>query len=77
MANRLMLAGAMDVKIDSQGRVILPEYLRKYAKVSRDTVIAGLYSRLEIWDRKSWEKYKAKTESNSNGIAEKMGELGV
>ena len=74
---RLMLAGAMDVKLDSQGRVILPEYLRKYAKVGRDTVIAGLYSRLEIWDRKVWEKYKTKTESNSSGIAEKMGELGV
>ena len=74
---RLMLAGAMDVKLDSQGRVILPEYLRKYAKVGRDTVIAGLYSRLEIWDRKIWEKYKTKTESNSSGIAEKMGELGV
>ena len=74
---RLMLAGAMDVRLDSQGRVILPEYLRKYAKVGRDTVIAGLYSRLEIWDRKAWEKYKTKTESNSNGIAEKMGELGI
>jgi MraZ protein len=74
---RLMLAGAMDVKLDSQGRVMLPEYLRKYAKVGRDTVIAGLYSRLEIWDSKVWEKYKTKTESNSSGIAEKMGELGV
>lgn len=74
---RLMLAGAMDVKLDSQGRVMLPEYLRQYAKVSRDTVIAGLYNRLEVWDRKSWDRYKTKTESNSNGIAEKMGELGI
>ncbi|MBN1585667.1 division/cell wall cluster transcriptional repressor MraZ [Candidatus Uhrbacteria bacterium] len=74
---RLMLAGAMDVGLDSQGRVMLPEYLRQYAKLGRETVIAGLYSRLEIWDRKAWEKYKTKTEGNSNGIAEKMGELGI
>ena len=30
---RLMLAGAMDVEIDRQGRVVLPEYLRKYANL--------------------------------------------
>ncbi len=74
---RLMLAGAMDVEIDGQGRVVLPEYLRRYAKIAKDVVVAGLYSRLELWDRKSWDAYKAKTEKDSNDIAERMGELGV
>jgi MraZ protein len=74
---RLMLAGAMDVKLDTQGRVLLPEYLRGYAKLGKESVVAGLYSRLEIWDKGAWEKYKKKTESNSNDIAEKLGELGV
>lgn len=74
---RLMLAGAMDVEIDGQGRVVVPEYLRRYAKLGKDTVVAGLYSRIEIWDRKRWESYKAKTEKDSNEIAEKMGELGI
>jgi MraZ protein len=75
--SRLMLAGAMDVEIDKQGRVVLPEYLRRYAGIAKDAVVAGLYGRFEIWDKKSWEKYKAKTEKDSNGIAERMGELGV
>jgi len=75
--SRLMLAGAMDVEIDGQGRVVLPEYLRHYAGLGKEVVVAGLYSRLEIWDRSNWEKYKAETEKNSNDIAEKMGELGV
>ena len=74
---RLMLAGAMDVEIDKQGRVIVPEYLRSYAKLAKNTVVAGLYSRIEVWDKAKWEKYKAKTEKDSNDIAEKMGELGV
>jgi MraZ protein len=72
-----MLAGAMDVKLDSQGRVLLPEYLRQYAKLGRESVVAGLYSRLEVWDRSAWEKMKKKTESNSSDIARKLGELGV
>jgi len=74
---RLMLAGAMDVKLDTQGRIILPEYLRKFATLKKKTIIAGLYNRLEIWDESLWEKYKQQTETSSNEIAERMGELGV
>ena len=74
---RLMLAGAMDVAIDAQGRIVIPEYLRQYAHLVRETVVAGLYNRLEIWDQAAWTAYKEKTEKDSNEIAEKMGELGV
>lgn len=74
---RLMLAGAMDVELDGQGRVVIPEYLRKYAKLGKDTVVAGLYSRIEVWDKARWEAYKAKTEKDANDIAEKMGALGI
>ncbi len=74
---RLMLAGAMDVEIDSQGRIVIPDYLRKYAFIQQKTVIAGLYNRLEIWDEDRWEKYKTDTEKNSNDIAERLGEVGV
>lgn len=74
---RLMLAGAMDVEIDGQGRILVPEYLRRYAKLGKEVVVAGLYGRLEIWDRASWEKYRKRTEKDSNDIAEKMGDLGV
>jgi MraZ protein len=74
---RLMLAGAMDVEVDKQGRIILPEYLRKFAGLTKATVIAGLYSRLEIWDQEAWNKYKVQTESQSSEIAERMAELGV
>ena len=60
--SRLMLAGAMDVKIDKQGRITLPDYLKKYANVKKQVVIAGLYNRLEIWDEAIWESYKSGTE---------------
>jgi MraZ protein len=74
---RLMLAGAMDVQIDKQGRIIVPDYLRKYAGLKKKVVINGLYNRLEIWDEDNWEKYKKKTEKESGNIAEKLGEIGV
>ena len=74
---RLMLAGAMDVEIDNQGRILIPDYLRKYAGLKKQVVVAGLYNRVEIWDAENWERYKQKTESASDEIAEKLGELGI
>ncbi len=74
---RLMLAGAMDVEVDKQGRVVLPEYLRQYAGIAKSVVVAGLYSRLELWDEPKWSEYKKRTESESNQIAEQMASLGV
>ncbi len=75
--SRLMLAGAMDVEVDRQGRIILPEYLRKFAGLKKKIIVAGLYNRLEIWDETKWNNYKAKTEKNSNEIAEALNDLGV
>lgn len=74
---RLMLAGAMDVEVDKQGRMVLPEYLRSFAGLQKEVVVAGLYSRLEIWDNEKWNAYKKQTESESGNIAERMAELGV
>ena len=74
---RLMLAGAMDLEVDKQGRMLIPDYLRKYAGATKKVVIAGLYNRLEIWDEAKWNKYKAGTESKSGDIAEALGELDV
>src|SRR3989338_8680969 len=74
---RLMLAGAMDVEFDGQGRMLVPDYLRKYAGFKKQVIIAGLYNRLEIWDKGTWDKYKQGTESKSGDIAEALGELGV
>lgn len=75
--SRLMLAGAMDMEIDKQGRVILPEYLREYGGLKKKVVVIGLYNRVEIWDEEKWGSYKSGTERASGQIAEALGELGL
>ena len=74
---RLMLAGAVDASLDNQGRILIPDYLRRYAELKKQVVIAGLMNRVEVWDQEKWEAYKKKTESASDEIAEKLGELGI
>lgn len=75
--SRHMLAGAMEVEFDKQGRALIPEYLRKFAGLKKNVVIAGLFNRLEIWDEEKWNKYKGQTEAEIGSIAERMAELGV
>ncbi len=72
---RLMLAGAMDVDVDKSGRVMIPEYLRRYAGLAKAVVVTGLYDRLEIWDENAWVEYASKTEGASNDIAERLGSV--
>jgi len=75
--SRLMLGGAMEVNLDVQGRILLPDYLQEYAGLKKQAIIAGLYNRLEIWDEASWKKYKDKTEASSDDISEKLDGLGI
>ena len=74
---RHMLAGAVEVEFDNQGRITIPEYLRNFAGLKKKTIVAGLYDRLEIWDEDTWNKYKKGAEENSADIAEALGEMGV
>ncbi|MDD3679017.1 MAG: division/cell wall cluster transcriptional repressor MraZ [Patescibacteria group bacterium] len=74
---RLMLAGATQVNIDKQGRVTLPAYLREYAGLQGPAVVAGLFSRVEIWSVDNWRSYKSNTEGDASVIAEELENLGI
>lgn len=75
--SRFLLAGAVEAEFDKQGRILIPEYLRAHAGLSKKTVVAGLGSRIEIWDDAAWQKYSKVTEKNSVSIAEELSELGI
>ena len=53
-AARAFFSGAQEVRPDKQGRVALPQNLRDYAGLTREVVVAGVFSRIEIWDRDRW-----------------------
>ena len=75
---RLQLAGAVDVEVDKQGRILIPDFLKDYAGLNnKNVIVAGVYNRLEIWDEKKWIAYKSNAEKNTDEIAEQLGKLGV
>ena len=69
---RFFLSGAIDCQLDRQGRVLLPQNLRDYAKLDRDAAIIGVLDRLEIWDRTSWEEYRDHTDDDFENLAEQL-----
>lgn len=74
---RLMLAGAMEAELDGSGRIVIPPYLRDYAGLQKKVVLTGLMDRMEVWDETAWDAYRARTEADSDAIAERLGEHGV
>lgn len=74
---RLILSGAVDVDFDNLGRILVPDYLKEYARLKKRVIVTGVLNRLEIWDEEVWNAYKKSTENEVGNIAERLGELGV
>ncbi|MFZ1987836.1 MAG: division/cell wall cluster transcriptional repressor MraZ [Minisyncoccia bacterium] len=75
--SRLMLAGANEAEVDSAGRILVPDYLKKFATLSTKAVVAGVSDRVELWDEGSWERYTKTIEREADQFADKLGERGL
>lgn len=72
---RFFLAGAAQVELDKQGRILLPASLREFAGLEKDVVLVGVGSRIEIWNK---EKYEEMGEDmDMDDIAASMEGLGL
>ena len=54
-AMRPLFANATKCELDSQGRIVVPQKLRKYASLEKDVVIIGVHDRAEIWSAAAWQ----------------------
>jgi MraZ protein len=67
---RVFFASAHDEVPDKQGRVTIPGHLREYAALDRELVVIGASTRVEIWDKQSWEQYLSASEDDFADIEE-------
>jgi MraZ protein len=75
--NRFMLAGAMEVEVDANGRILVPEHLCSFAGIASKAVFAGVYNRVELWNDDRWASYKKGVVANADAMAEKLGDVGA
>ena len=74
---RFFLSGAIECEIDKQGRFLIPNNLRTYAKLEKEVIIIGVGTRIEIWNKSEWNKYSSNENISADEIAENMTMLGI
>ena len=75
--NRYLLGGAIEVSVDSAGRILLPDFLKDRAGLSERVAVVGVHTRVELWDEATWNVYKKKVEADADALAERLGTIGV
>lgn len=72
---RRVFSGAVDLVPDRQGRIVLPVYLRDFAAIDGEVVVAGMYNYLEVWSVAYWQTLRESVENNSD--AARWDDLGI
>lgn len=72
---RFFFSGATEVTLDKQGRINIPSNLLNFANITKEVVVIGISTRVEIWDKTKWESYSQM--DNLDEIASCMSELGI
>jgi MraZ protein len=75
--SRLLLSGAQECPFDGQGRVLVPAHLREFAELERDVLIAGVGSRIEIWNKARFERELASAKDRGTELARIAADLGL
>ena len=74
---RFFLAGASQVEVDKQGRILIASNLREFAGLEKEVVVIGVLNKIEIWSKDKWLKYSEEENNSADEIAEKMSNLGI
>jgi MraZ protein len=72
---RRVFAGAIDLVPDRQGRIVLPSYLREFAGIEGEVVVAGMYNYVEVWSSETWQGVRETIENSSD--AARWDDLGI
>ena len=60
--------------VDGQGRITIPQSLRKITGIEKDVTVVGALNRIEIWDTERWDSFNLQTDSSA--VSELLEEVG-
>ncbi len=72
MFQRMMLAKAAEVDLDSQGRILIPRTLIELAGLEKECLIVGMASHIEIWSKEKWTQLEEEQSSSFEEFAEAL-----
>lgn len=56
----VLISPATEVSPNSQGRVQIPQALRDGAKLKKELVVLGMDTRIEVWDKETYDEFMNK-----------------
>ena len=71
--NRYLLGRAVEVEVDAVGRMLIPDHLRRRAKLESAVAFVGVKDRVELWNETAWDAYVHEVEQKADSLAEKLG----
>ena len=71
---RFIFSNATECELDKQGRMLIPPSLRESAAISKNVIVVGIISKMEIWDKAAWDARKSQT---GDKIGEVLSSLGL
>lgn len=74
---RYFLSGATECELDKQGRFLIPINLRGHAMLEKEVIIIGVGTKIEIWDKKTWQRYSNNDNISADEIAENLSNLSI
>ena len=74
---RRVIASAVEVDMDKQGRVLIPVAHRDDARINTDVVVVGQIEKIEIWDRNEWDSLFDPAKIDKKIIEEKLAAYGL
>ncbi len=72
---RMVFAEAVDLELDSQGRILVPPELRRYAGLEREVIVVGVNTSIEIWSPGQWQAVNEVMERDSEEIAHALADM--
>lgn len=72
---RMLTANACECTLDNQGRILIPANLSGSVNITKECVVVGANSHVEIWDKATWNAYMDDASENFEDIAESLSDL--
>ena len=74
---RMLVSGAEECAIDGQGRILVPPHLREHAGLEREVTLAGVGSRIELWNKARFDEEMQRTRDRAHEISSIAAQLGL
>jgi MraZ protein len=77
MFQRHVYGGASTGSLWSDGLMVVPDHLRRYAELGDEVVLVGVATRLEIWNPQRWARQESSIEERAERFSEALSEYGI